>query len=66
MKKKFNVMPAGSIRRWVKRLCTGLMKRQQFDCQKEHTSIAVALREIQESIDLMAREIARQSRCSKR
>lgn len=60
MKKTYAVAQHRSFRRWVRQLFASLIKRQNFDCQAEITKIMEMLREIEESIDIIAREIARQ------
>lgn len=61
MKKIYNTVRKCSVRRFIKQLLTILMKRQAFDCQAEIEKIIEMLREIEASIDIIAREIARQA-----
>lgn len=62
MKKADNKAQKRSIRRVIKQLFNSLIKRQSLDCQEELAKIIEMLREIEAAIDIIAREIARQSK----
>jgi uncharacterized protein YaaN involved in tellurite resistance len=57
MKKIYNTAQNGSFRRWVKQMFASLLKRQDHDYLKE---IFEKLQDIEDSIEIIARQIARQ------
>ena len=50
-----------SFRRSVRKLFASLMKRQSCSCLAETQTIIEMLREIEQTLEIMAREMARQS-----
>jgi hypothetical protein len=48
-----------SFRRCVKQNLTSLMKRQNCNCSAEHEQIKEILEELQRSIEIIARQVAR-------
>lgn len=65
MKNIYNTAQKRSVRRFIKQLFGSFMKRQSFDCREELAKIIEMLREIEASIDIIAREIARQAKQGK-
>lgn len=55
-----------SFRRSVRKLFTSLLKRQGCACRTENQRILELLREIEASIEVMAREMARQAKRNER
>lgn len=62
MGKIYNTARKRSVRRFIKQLLASFIKRQSLDCHEELAKIIEMLREIEASIDIIAREIARQSK----
>jgi hypothetical protein len=54
------VVPHRSFRRFVRKMFVSLLKRQSCDHQAEIQKIIVMLQDIGDSIEIIAREIARQ------
>lgn len=59
MKKAHNTAQKSSSRRWVKQVFASFIKRQDRNYLKE---ILQKLQDLDESIDIIAREIARQAK----
>jgi hypothetical protein len=54
--------PHQSFRRFVRKLFASLLKHQSSNHRKEHQKMVKALQDIQSSIEIIAREIARQAK----
>ena len=62
MQKIYNTTPRRSFRRWVRQLFSNLMKRQNRNYLED---ILEKLKDIEDSIDIIMREIARQIKSGK-
>ena len=62
MKKTDNAAQSGSFRRWVKQMFASFIKRQH---RNYLTEIFEKLQDIEDSIEIIAREIARQIKSGK-
>ncbi len=62
MKNTYNAAQKRSVRRFIRKLFSSWVKRQNSNCQEEIAKIVDLLRDIEESIDIIVREIARQAK----
>lgn len=70
MKKKISAaksnMPVvpqnGPLRHFVKRVFAGFVKRQSLSCKNEFQEVMEKLHDIEDSIEIIARELARQAK----
>jgi hypothetical protein len=60
--KKFRRSGARLLRHWVKRMFRGWIKRQGCDCQEDVETLFARLKEMERSIDIMARQIVRRKK----
>lgn len=60
--KIYNTAQKRSVRRFIKQLFSSFIKRRSFDCKAEIKNIIEMLRGIEVSLDIIAREIARQAK----
>jgi hypothetical protein len=65
MKKIYNTAQKRFLRGWVKQLFSSWIKRQNYNYEKDFETVIEKLQDIEESIEIIAREIYRQSKKSK-
>lgn len=65
MTKTYSTAQKRLFRRWVKQMFSSFIKRQDFNCQEKIVKVIAMLHEIEESIDMIAREIARRAKLGK-
>lgn len=61
MKNTHKAAQRRSFRRWVRRLITSWLKRHTRDCREDTQKILEKLDDLEETIEIIAREIARWS-----
>ena len=54
------------FRRFIRKLFSGVMKRQEYYRKEEAKEVLRRLREVEESVEIIAREMARQAKRSSR
>lgn len=59
MKNTYNTAHRRALRRWVRQLLVSWIKRQNCECQEEMQKVIEKLESLEESIEIIAREIAR-------
>lgn len=65
MKKTYNTVQKRSFRRWIKQVFARVTLRRDFDYEANIAKVIEMLREVEESIDIIAREISRQAKRGK-
>ena len=60
MKNIYNTAQKRSFRKWVRQLFSSWIKYHNCNCQQELEKVIAKLQEIEDSIEIMARQMARQ------